>query len=254
MKFIERAAMLASAGVLLSVGVWAQQSTLLVDQLLDKYVEAVGGAEKYAAISTWYEKREITGDLKDYIPAGRAPTPFKSHGVIEYFFKAPNLRITSVRSDRNDFVAESGCDGKEFWAFSPGSGMQHKKPKPGHEYTCQLGMNPFPMALRRDKAKLELQGQKEIQGRMTFVIRAEVPDRPGWNIYYLDSENYLLLRVDSRRGPMQTTTLYSDYRGVAGFKVPFHTERHADNTDHVTNLQDVQVNVPINPLVFRRPN
>jgi hypothetical protein len=254
MKSIERAAMLASAGMLLSVGVWAQQPALPVDQLLDKYVEAVGGAEKYAGISTWYEKWEVTGDLTDYVPAWRAPTPFKSHGVAEYYFKAPNLRITSVRTDRNDFVAESGCDGKEFWAYSPRWGMLKQKPKAGHEYACLVGMSPFPLVLRRAKAKLELKGQKEVEGRMTFVIRAEVPDRPGWDIYYLDSENYLLLRVDSRRGSMHATTLYSDYRNVAGFKVPFHTERHADNTDQVTKLQDVQVNVPIDERVFRRPN
>lgn len=255
MKSIERAAMLVSAGMLLSVFVWAQQQpALTVDQLLDKSVEAVGGTEKYAGISTWYEKREVTGDLTDYYPEGRAPTPFKSHGVAVYYFKAPNLRITSLRTDRNDFVAESGCDGKELWAYSPRAGMLKKKPTPGHEYACQVGMSPFPMMLRGANAKLELKGQKEVQGRMTLGIRAEMPARPGWDIYYLDSENYLLLRVDSQHGRMHVTTLYSDYRDVAGIKVPFQTERHTDNTDQVTKLQDVQVNVPIDDGVFRRPN
>jgi len=65
---LERAAMLGSAGILLSLVCWAQQSPPSVDQLLDKYVEAVGGTEKYASISTWYEKREVSGDL-GLIPA-----------------------------------------------------------------------------------------------------------------------------------------------------------------------------------------
>jgi outer membrane lipoprotein-sorting protein len=246
--------MLAITGVLLSAWGWAQQSVPSVDQLLDKHVEAVGGAEKYASISTWYEKREVTGDLTDYVPAGRAPTPFKSHGVTEYFFKAPNLRITSLRSDRNDFVAESGCDGKMSWSYSPRMGMRKEKPTAGHEYACRLGMSPFPIVLRLEKAKLELKGQKEVAGRITFVIRAQVPDHPGENLYYLDSENYMLLRVDSRRGPMHATTLYSDYRDVAGIKVAFQIEVHTENTDQVTKLQDVQVNVPIDDQVFLRPN
>jgi outer membrane lipoprotein-sorting protein len=246
--------MLAITGMLLSAVAWAQQSAPSVDQLLDKHLEAVGGAEKFANISTWYEKREVTGDLTDYVPAGRAQTPFKSHGVTEYFFKAPNLRITSIRSDRNDFVEESGCDGKVSWSYSPRAGMQKQKPTAGHEYACRLGMTPFPMVLRQEKAKLQLKGQKDVAGRKTFVIRAELPDHPGESLYYLDSENYMLLRFDLRRNRMHATTLYSDYREVGGIKVAFHIEVHTENTDQVTNLQDVQVNVPIDDQVFLRPN
>lgn len=253
MKHLERSVMLASAGILLSLVGWAQQSPPSVAQLLDKYVEAVGGTEKYASISTWYEKWEVSGDL-GLIPQFRAPTPFKSHGVAEYFFKAPNLRVSSLRSDRNDFVVASGCDGKESWSYWPPRGMRKEKPTPDHEYDCEAGMNPFPIMLRREKAKLEFKGQKEVAGRMTFVIRAEVPDQHGWRTYYLDSENYLLLRRDSRQGPMQSTTLYSDYRDVAGIKVAFQTESHSENSDLVTKLQDVQVNAPIDDRVFLRPN
>jgi len=54
MRSLDRAAMLAITGVLLSAGSWAQQSPPSVDQLLDKYMKAIGGTEKYASISTWY--------------------------------------------------------------------------------------------------------------------------------------------------------------------------------------------------------
>lgn len=254
MRSLFKAAMLAIVGVLVSVGGWAQQSAPSVDQLLDKYVEAVGGTEKYAGISTWYEKREITGDLTDHVPRGRAPTPVKSHGVWEYSFKAPNLRITSVRSDRNDYIEEWGCDGKVSWWYSPKQGMQKRKPRASDEGECRPGMGPFPTMLRREKAKLELKGQKEVAGRMTFLIRAEVPAQPGWTIYYLDSETSLLLRTDSRRGESRTTMLFSDYRDVAGVKVPFQVEWHGENTDRVTRLLDLQIDSPIDDQVFLRPN
>jgi hypothetical protein len=254
MRFIRRGLKLASVGALLSIQVWAQQPTLTADQLLDKYVEAIGGVEKFAGISTWYEKREVTGDLTDYVPAGRAPTQFKKHGVVEYFFKAPNFRITSVRTDRNELVVESGCDGKESWSYSPTWGMHKQKPTPDREYACETGLKPFPLTLREAKARIEMKGQKNVDGRSTFMIRAQIPERQGWDLYYLDSQSYLLLRMDSRRGPRQVTTLFSDYREVEGVQVPFQVARHADNTDAVTKIQEVQVNVPIDDRVFRKPN
>jgi hypothetical protein len=132
--------------------------------------------------------------------------------------------------------------------------MQQSKPRTGDEEECFSGMRLFPMVLRREKAKLELKGQKKVAGRMTFLIRAEVPDEPGWTIYYIDSENYLLLRIDSRRGQMHTTMLFSDYRDVAGIKVPFQIEWHSDNMDRVTKVLDVQIDTPIDDRVFLRPN
>lgn len=241
------------AGLLSSAYLWAQQPMPTADQLLDKYVEAVGGAEKFAAISTWYEKWDVIGDLTDFVPRGRAPTQFKSHGQGESYFKAPTFRVTWVRSDRNDFVEGSGCDGKESWAYSPRRGVEKHKPTADHEYACEQGMNPFPMGFHREKAKLELKGQKKVAGQTTLVIHAEVPDQVNWDLY-VDSQNYLLLRLDLRGRFNRPTSLYSDYRDVEGFKVPFHIEVHTDNTDYVMKLQEVRVNMPIDDGVFRRPN
>jgi outer membrane lipoprotein-sorting protein len=251
---IERAAILA--GLLLSASAWAQQPTLTAEQILDKYVEAVGGAEKLDAISTWHEKTDVTGDFG--VPAFRSPGGPKSHGTGEAFFKAPRLRVSWVRNDSNVFVVASGCDGEESWIYTPRLGMHTRKLTPDIEYACKPDVMLLPRELRREKAKLELKGQKEVAGRTTFVIRAEVPwDRS--RLLYIDTENYLLLRVDLKTveppiGAVRITDLYSDFRDVAGIKVAFHRERHTDNTDRVFKVQDVQVNVPIDDKVFQRPN
>jgi len=241
------------AGLSLSAYLWAQQPTLTADQVLDKYVEAVGGAEKFASISTWYEKWDVTGDLTDYVPRGRAPTQVKSHGQEESYFEAPTLRVTWLRSDRNDFAEGSGCDGKESWSYTPRRGLQKHKPTAEHEHACEAGMNPFPIGFRREKMKLELKGQKQVGGQTTLVVRAEGPDQANCDLY-VDSQNYLLLRLDLRGRYNHPTFLYSDYRDVEGFKVPFHREFHTDNTDYVMNLQEVRVNALIDDRVFRRPN
>jgi len=251
---IERIAIVA--GLLLSASLMAQQPALTADQILDKYVEAVGGAAKLDVISTWHETTEVTGDL-DALPPFRTPTPSKSRGTGEFFFKAPMLRVSWVRNDKNVFVVASGCDGKESWMYTPRLRMYKRKLTPDIEDTCKLGMT-LPMELRRKNAKLEMKGPKEVAGRTTFVIHAEEPgDRS--LLLYIDSETYLLLRLDAQTlvphlGVRRVTHLYSDYRDVAGIKVAFQREVHTDNADQILKVRDVQVNVPIDDKVFQRPN
>ncbi|MGH9497004.1 MAG: hypothetical protein ACRD3B_18550 [Candidatus Sulfotelmatobacter sp.] len=253
-----------AASLLLSTSLFAQQPMLTADQILDKYVQAVGGAQQFSGIKTWSEKWEVTGDLTEVYPAGRSPTPFKSHGTGGFYFKAPNLRVEWVQSDQKQFTAALGCDGKNSWTYSPLLGMRKQKPTADHRYVCREGMGPLlplkqsdallgSMILSRGKARLALKGQKEVAGRATFVIRAELPDQPGWDLY-VDSENYLLVRVELLSRWTHPNTIFSDYRDVAGIKVPFHIETHNDYGDKDIKVHEVQVNVPIDDQVFRKPN
>lgn len=239
------------SGILLSGGSLAQQP-LTADQVLDKYMEAVGGAAKLSAVSTLYDRTDITGDLES-VPMYRAPTGPKSHGTGQAYFKAPLLRISWVRNDKNVVVSALGCDGNDFWVYTPRIGMQKRKVTTEHEYSCEAGMTLLPTQLRRENAKLEMRGQKEVAGRTTFVIHADAPGHPPLT-FYMDSANYLLLRVDSKIGKASVTHLYSDYRDVAGIKLPFHIERRSDNTDQIIKVQHVEVNEPLDDKVFQRPN
>ncbi len=263
MKSIHRATWMV-AGLLLSASLCAQQSTLTADQILDKYVEAAGGAQQFSGIKTWYETWEVTGDLMDVHPAGRSPTPVKSHGKGRFYFKAPNLRVEWVQSDQKQFTAGLGCDGKNSWTYSPLLGMRKQKPTADNRYLCREGMGPLlplkqsdallgSMMLSRGKTRLELKGQKEVAGRATLVIRAELPDQPAWDLY-VDSATYFLVRIELLSRWTHPITLFSDYREVAGIKVPFHIETHDDYGDRVIKVHDVQVNVPVDDLVFRKPN
>jgi len=185
-----------AAVLLFSAVLRAQQPTLTADEVLDKCVEALGGAEKLAGVSTWAEKTEITGDLFD-VRSYRAPTGPKPHGIGEAYFKAPTLRISLVRLTPELIVAASGCDGKDSWTYLPHPvGIRKWKQTTEDEYSCEPGATILPLQLRRASAKLEIKGQKEIAGRTTFVIRAEATGNPPL-LLYIDSDSYLPLRVDS---------------------------------------------------------
>jgi outer membrane lipoprotein-sorting protein len=75
--------------------------------------------------------------------------------------------------------------------------------------------------------------------------------------FYFDSETGLLLRVvrytDSPVGRNPTQIDYSDYRDVAGIKMPFHiTTTWTDGRSNI-ELVDVQRNVPIDAAKFAKP-
>lgn len=75
---------------------------------------------------------------------------------------------------------------------------------------------------------------------------------------YFDAETGLLLRVvrytDSPVGRNPTQIDYSDYRDVAGVKMPFHvTTTWTDGRSNI-DLTDLQRNVPIDAAKFARPS
>jgi hypothetical protein len=75
--------------------------------------------------------------------------------------------------------------------------------------------------------------------------------------FYFDSKTGLLVRqvryTDSRIGRIPTQTDYSDYRDVAGVKMPFQlTITWLDGRSTIA-LTSIQANVPIDAAKFAKP-
>ena len=74
---------------------------------------------------------------------------------------------------------------------------------------------------------------------------------------YFDSESGLLVRqvrfVDTAVGVIPTQVDYSDYRDVAGVKVPFHRVVTWTDGKSTIILNQVQANVRVDPAMFNRP-
>ena len=74
---------------------------------------------------------------------------------------------------------------------------------------------------------------------------------------YFDAETGLLLRVvrytDSPVGRNPTQIDYSDYRDVAGIKMPFHVTTTWTDGRSSVDLTAVQQNVPVDAARFAKP-
>jgi len=142
---------------------FGQQNPLTADQIIARYLEAIGGSDRFSSMTTFVEKGDVTGNLTDFVPAFHPPTLRKQQGIFEFYFKSPNRRFAVLRIE-NKIVGMHGCDGKVAWYFSVYAGWREFKPKPGSEYACENGYEPLPVLLLKQNTRIQLKGSKESRG------------------------------------------------------------------------------------------
>jgi len=189
----------------------AQQETITADQIVSKYMEAVG-ANRFSTITTFVETGELSGTATNLWQANRSAwrAQLGQSAVFESYFKSPNLRYYSSANDKNQVIALHGCNGKIAWYINPNVKRTEFKPKPGNEGECNEGFQAAAFRLHQLNAKVRLIREKEVEGRLAWEIKVEVPNSPVAETCYFDAETFLLLRIE-RRGIGLT---YSDYRDV----------------------------------------
>src|ERR1043166_5655379 len=214
-----------------------------VDQILDKYIQAIGGRQRVSGLTSIVAKGTSAG----YGPEGTRP--------VEIFAKAPAQRMMVFHTLDGD--STTTFDGRVGWSAVP------HKPVPvlmlagsdldGVKLDAELS---FPARIKETLTGWRVGSPTEIDDKTVQVVQAQ---RPGGALatFYFDMESGLLVRLvryaNSKVGRLPTQIDYADYRDVAGIKVPFHLKiTWLDGLEDVT-LTDVQVNVPVDAAKFAKP-
>jgi hypothetical protein len=214
------------------------------EAVFDKYLAAVGGTARAAALTSF----TATGTITGYGPDSE-PRPF------ELAARAPNQRAAVARSATGD--SSTVFDGRSGWIAAP------HRPVPvlalggadldGLRLDAELA---FPSRIR------QVAGQWR-SGPATVIDDREVQPVQGTGsggalvTLYFDGESGLLVRqvrsVSSPVGRLPTQVDYSDYRDVAGVKLPHRwTVTWLDGKDTV-ELKDLRANVAVDAARFARP-
>jgi outer membrane lipoprotein-sorting protein len=226
---------------------FAQDEPKTAEEVINRYLSAVG-ADRFSSIKTFEERGELYGN---FVQGQRSPGQFqnKKHGTFEFYFKSPNLRYSSTLSGNDVVLALHGCDGKVSWYIDPFLKRSEFKPKPGSERDCEKGFEPSPLGTHRANLKMRLPKKKEIEGHMVWEVKVEDPKSPWTEHYYFDADTFLLFG-SSRTG---LTITYSDYRDVAGIKIPFTTVNYYNNSKLVSTIRELKINAPIDDARFVEP-
>jgi len=218
------------------------------DEIVDKYVQALGGAQRLASITSF----SATGTSIGF-------GGFGGGGAVQIYAKAPDQRSTIIEfkdAPGRDASIRS-FDGKTGWIKTPltvlGEYQLSGSELDGARLDAELG---FPSQIKRVLTNLRTLQPATINDRDVNVVQGNGPGRLFATLYF-DKETALLTRIvrygSSPIGRLPTQVDYADYRDVNGVKLPFRfTFAWLDGRD-AFQLNDVRVNVPIDAARFGRP-
>jgi hypothetical protein len=220
------------------------------DQILDKYIAALGGAQRLASITSFI----ATGTSEGF-------RGFGGGGQVQIYAKVPDQRATMIR-----FAASTGredairtFDGRSGWVATPLAVVREYalggSELDGARLDAQLS---FPAQIKQALTRLRVGPPDNIEGRDVHVVQG-TGTRGLTATLCFDKESGLLVRMirfgTSPIGRAPTQVDFADYRevGSTGIKMPFRwTFGWLDGRD-TFELKEVRVNVPIDPAVFGRP-
>jgi photosynthetic reaction center cytochrome c subunit len=209
------------------------------DQILGKYLLAIGGADAAARVSTRIQKGTLT--------VGSKPFP------VEILAKAPDKRVTTVHFPGGDSVI--GVNGQEGWLSTPGRPVHEMSP-PEVDAAIMDAELFFPASLKQTFKELRVERPERIKGREAYVLSGIRESLPTVLLYF-DQESGLLVRalhfVETPLGRNPTEIDYADYREGGGLKTPFCWTVARSNGRVTIQVEQSEQNVPIDDGKFVKP-
>ena len=218
------------------------------DSILDKYIAAVGGAQRLANLKSWV----ATGTSLGYEGLGGG-------GSFSIYAQAPDKRTTQIQFKDHPERGDStrAYNGSAGWIKSP-RGLVPEYEFTGSELEGMRAdaMISFPGQIKTAFRNWRV-GQNDVIGdKEVYVVQGSNPT--GFiATFYFDTKTNLLARVvrfsASPIGRIPTQMDYSDYRDVGGIKFPFKYQfSWLDGRDQF-QITDVKTNVPIDAAKFGKP-
>jgi hypothetical protein len=215
------------------------------EQVLDKYLQAVGGAQRLAGLTSIVGKGNYHGydDFETY--------------PLDFYAKSPNQRTIIQHSPYGDITTT--FDGRNGWMAAPADirPIQVVSYTGGNLEGASIDARlSFPGRLKQDFTGFVVGPVTVIDDHDVQIVQAN--SSPGNLVrLYFDVESGLLLRSvrysDSPVGRVPTQVDYGDYREVSGIRIPFKWTATWTDGRTVFELDSVQVNGSVGAARFAKP-
>ncbi len=243
------------------------EGQLPAEQIVDKFIRVIGGADKLAK-------------LKSYTATGVSVGfgGFGGGARVSLYAKAPDQRtlILDFKDTPGRGDTTRTYDGRAAWLRTPLNVLGEYELSGGELDGARVdAFMSFPGQIKQILTRLRVglpanisdlpapssQASKQEnisigQDRLVDVVQGDGPRGMLVNLYF-DHESGLLLRMiryaKSPIGRVPTQVDYSDYREVAGVKMPFRMTFAWLNGRDAIRLDDVRPNVAIDPTIFGKP-
>jgi tetratricopeptide (TPR) repeat protein len=212
-----------------------------VDEVLKKYVDALGGVDALKAVTS----RVMKGTV-DFVGVSRGGS-FESH------LQAPNKMLDVIRIDPVGTV-KMVYNGRDGWTRSV-EGLR----KLNKAELAEMQRNAeiyAPLKLKSLYAKVSLAGRSKIGYRDVYVLELQPAVGPVTKMY-LDVENYLPARIDTVQTwgttSLPVETYLDDWREVDGVKYAFTFSQSSQKMTLNFTVKEIRHNVAIDSKLFEPP-
>ncbi|HEV2666838.1 MAG TPA: hypothetical protein VG324_18105 [Blastocatellia bacterium] len=232
-------------------GANAPASTPTVDQILDKYVQAIGGKAAFEKLKT----RVMKGTWENLTTTRVSP--------IEIYAKAPNKRVEIFIA--GDYDSSRGFNGAVGWSLNmTETGFRELS---GHGLAAEKREAEFhrEIKLREIYPRWTLAGKERVGDREAYVIEA-TPAEGDTEKMYFDVQTGLLIRRDGTieapkdgRIPVESLikipveSYFEDYREIDGVKLPFTVRHSLPGVRTIIKFKEIKHNTPIEDAKFNKP-
>ena len=233
-----------NAGTIVTVGGTAAPADLSklpsASDVVDKYVQAIGGAAAVEKISSRVAKGSTTGFGGRKFPE-------------EIFNLSPDKSAVVTRYPNGDSV--TGYNGHEGWSAFPHRPARDMEGADLDAAKLDADIH-LPIDLKKIFSELKVGPPQKIGDHEAYQILGVRQGLPPVEFYF-DEQSGLLLRqvryAESPLGLYPTRIDYADYRDQDGVKIPFSWTTARPGSSATVQLEQVQQNVPIDDAKFARP-
>jgi photosynthetic reaction center cytochrome c subunit len=223
----------------------AAKGEMSADVILDKYIKALGGAAQLAKLTSFAAKGSYAG----YADPDKRP--------VDVYARAPRQRAMVVHGSDGDSSTVYGNG--VAWLAAPITErpVTVQALDAGDLEAARLEAElTFPARIKQAFTTWRVGLPTTIDDRDVQVVQGSSTAR-GMATFYFDKESGLLVRLvryaDSVVGRIPMQTDYSDYREVAGVKMPFKWMYTWLDGRFTIELSDVRPNVVIPASRFAKP-
>jgi hypothetical protein len=217
------------------------------EEIIGKYIKAVGGMEKISAVQSLRRSGKFIGG-----------------GGFEAAIKLENKRSNKFRQEFT-FMGMTGStayNGTTGWKIEPWGGKKDPEALSEDETKGIVEQSDFdgPLVNYLQKGnKVEYVGMEPVEG--TDALKLKVTLASGEvQYFFMDTDYYVPIKIETHRFIRGTEqdfeTTLGDYKEVAGWYLPYSVETNMKGSaDRAKlNFETIEVNVPIDDARFEKPN
>ncbi len=221
---------------------FVEETRVSADSLFDKYLQAIGGRQRVAALTTIAAKGTYEG-----FDTAFAKIP------VELYAKAPNQRTMVVKMTGGESFRV--FDGRNAWMAGPDTPVPILQLTGGNLERARLeALVAFPANIRQAFARWKV-GRTAIDGQEVYIVQGGDEGQPLTNFYF-DQSGMLVRLVRwavTPVGRVPTQIDYKDYRDVNGVKMPFQWTVSQTYMQMSIALSEMRANAAIDAAKFNKP-